>query len=238
MTPRILSACLVLLVAALPARAQHQAKTDWFEITRSEGVVKQIKIHLVRQNQVVILDRFTPIAAFVKNEKENFSTPVEQDAVCKKFPQPQSCEQSCYWASKARPFGRVRLQTQSGQIKWQWQAQKNEAWPTLLSSSTNPLHEGSCLSPDGQYVVTAGYFLRQAANPSPQNSLAGYSVVKIQSQFKAAEVVGQKTQEPFGHERFTRFEAWQTQKPHTLIFEVNRPDTGSDVSVMDKGVPH
>jgi hypothetical protein len=227
---------LALAVLCLPAMAwARQARTDRFEITRSQGVVQQIKVHLAGQRQVLVLDRFTDIESFVEAERRKFSAPARQDPVCGALSDPQSCEQTCYWASKARPFGRARLLSASGRVQWRWQAGEQEAWRSLLSADTSKVPDGACLSPDGKHLATTAYFLDQGGDPSPGSALAGQGVVKLSSRFEVAEAVGRKTQEPFGHPRFTRFISWRADQPHTVVFEVTRPETDNQ-TVVDEGV--
>lgn len=60
-------------------------------------------------------------------------------------------------------------------------------------------------------------------------------MVDVPSRFKDAKVVGEKSGEPFGHKRFTSFMAWRADQPHTLVFEVTRPENDNRV-VVDEGV--
>jgi hypothetical protein len=227
-----------MLAAGLPVSTWAQASTDWFEVKKSQGLVQQIKIHLTQQNKVLVLDQFTDFPSFVANEKKNFSKSSHSDGFCQKLPNPQACEQTCYWASKARPFGRARLQTVSGKTQWRWQAKKNETWSTLLAARGGPTFDGSCLSPDGKYLTTTAYFLNvdEDENISLTHALAGYAVVKIEPQFSGVEVIGKKTKEIFGHKHFTSLVGWQDHKPHTLIFEVMRPENDHQ-AIVDEGTP-
>jgi hypothetical protein len=233
-TTRLTRWGLALAVCCLPAMAAAQARADRFEITRSHGAVQQIKVHLADPRRVLVLDRFTDIESFVEDEKRKFSAPARLDPVCGALSHPRACERTCYWAGKARPFGRARLLNASGRLLWRWQAGEQEAWRSLLSADTSKVPDGACLSPDGKHLATTAYFLDQGGDPAPGNALAGYGVMKLSSRFEGAEAVGRKTQEPFGHPRFTRFISWRTGQPHTVVFEVARPETDHQ-AVVDEG---
>jgi hypothetical protein len=234
--PRDIKRRLVLAAACLCAPAWAQPEAGSFEVTKSRGLVTQVKVHLVEPGKVLVLDRFTDNEELVANEKSEFSKSSRQDRGCQKFSSPQACERSCYWASKARPFGRARLQdAASGRTLWRWQAGKDESWLGLLSPFEPQAPGGSCLSPDGKYLATVSY--SPAANvPDGAATLVGFGVKKVAGKFEHAEFTGQKTHEPFGHKRFTDFVAWKVGRPHTLVFNVMRPENDNQV-IVDEGAP-
>jgi hypothetical protein len=206
--------------------------------------VSEIHIHIPAQKRILILDRFVDGEAFIKAEQIAFRAAATSDLTCQALAANGACEQSCYWASKARPFARVRAKNLRGQLIWQWQARPHEARLRLLSAPLNSdakddVVAGECLSPDAKYIAAASYRIDDAGEKesSTAGALTGYVIIKVAPPFSPALVRGKKSGETFGHKRFTGFVGWKKSAPHTLLFEVMRPE-GGNVTLIDEGVPN
>jgi hypothetical protein len=226
---------VALAMSCLSAGAvarQQPAGAPRFEIAKAHGLVKQIKVHLADQGKVLVLDRFTDIEVFVEREKQEFSKPARLDPVCKKLPGSRVCEQTCYWAGKARPFARARLLNAAGQVQWRWQAGEEDTLSRLLPSSTDKVADGACLSPDGKYLTTLIYGPRVSDEP------LGAEVLNVAARFKGVDAIGAKTKKPFGDKRGTYFVRWQAGRPHTLVFMVlpAEPPYNEEDEVLDHAV--
>jgi hypothetical protein len=201
---------------------------------------------MTAEKKVLVLDRFVDDEQFVKREQEKFSVTAAANPGCTSpvgtNPNAQSivCEQACDWASKARPFARARMKNTRGQLLWQWQARARTEHLELLSVPSqrdgSDGHDG-CLSPDQKYLAVTSYLMDAGGDAVPAQSLAGYAIVKLAPGLTAVKVTGKKTGEAFGHKRFTRFIAWKAGDPHTVIFDVTRPEK-NDIEVIDEGVPN
>lgn len=238
-------ACVCLTVPCVPFAARAAAGADrvHYDIKKSDGRVSEIHIHIPAQKRILILDRFVDDEVFVKAEQIAFRRAASEDLTCQALATNGACEQSCYWASKARPFARVRAKNLRGQLIWQWQARPHAERLRLLSAPLNSdakadVTVGECLSPDAKYIAAASYQIDVAGEKenSTAGALTGYAIIKVAHPFSPASVRGKKSGETFGHKRFTGFAGWKKSAPHTVLFEVMRPESGN-VTLIDEGVP-
>jgi hypothetical protein len=212
-----------------------------YEVKKIDGRVSEIRIFMTAEKKVLVLDRFIDGEQFVKREQGKFSTAAADPAcISPAGVKSNACEQTCYWASSARPFARARMKNARGQLLWQWQAKARNVHLALLSVPSqrdgSSGHEG-CLSPDQKYLAVTSYLIDADSDSSPAQSQAGYAIVKLVPGLAAAKVTGKKSGEAFGHKRFTRFIGWKTGEPHTVIFDIARPEK-DNVEVIDEGVPN
>jgi hypothetical protein len=209
-----------------------------YEIKRADDRVVEIRIQL--KQGALVLDRFVDDAALVEREQKKFSAAAADDANCAALGGPGLCEHTCYWAAKARPFTRMRMLGRTGGFKWSWHASKQDAAPALLSaiaqsvSGEANITAGECISPDEQFITLSGYLLQPGGDNAAANSLMGYRVARLTATKANVKVVGQKTGEVFGHKQFTRFIGWKREAPHTLVFDVTRPENNNQ-SIVDEG---
>lgn len=212
-----------------------------YEVKSTNGAVSEIRVHLTAQKKILVLDRFIDGESFLKREQEKLSTPASADEACAAYADAHACEQSCYWASKARPFSRVRMKNAQGQLLWQWQARVRDTRLALLSVPARATDSGAvthdgCVSPDAKYLAVAGYMHDASGATSPAQSLAGYAIVKLAPGLKSTKISGKKTGEAFGHARFTRFVGWKKGEAHTVVFDIMRPEK-NNIESIDEGVP-
>jgi hypothetical protein len=213
--------------------------TPRYEIKRADDRVVEIRIQL--KQGALVLDRFVDDAALIEREQKKFAVAPADDANCAALGGPGSCERTCYWAAKARPFTRMRLLGPTGGLKWSWRAVKRDAAPALLSAIAQSVNDeasvtaGECISPDEQFIALSGYLLQPGGDNAAASSLMGYRVARIAPARAEVTIVGKKTSEIFGHKQFTRFIGWKKNAPHTVVFDVTRPENNNQ-TIIDEGL--
>lgn len=227
-------AAVIAIVLVGDAAAQKVRHTAVFEVTRKDGKVDHIAIHVRATGDDYLVDRFVDDDGALAHEAEAFAGAYGSPG-CTLSGSGRSCRATCAFAENARPFTRLRHRTADGQITTLWPVGKERSAGGALKfyagASSASSKAGDCISPDGRFISLYGY-------PAPYDSEQGKrpGIYALSANLPAVPFLGVSSAKTYGEDRYFLFAGWKAGKGHRLLFNWGGDD-GTGKPIDDQALP-